>query len=147
MSVVLERFGTHDLAEIYLYVGGFRIAGWGPDGGLEFDPKPRAEMTGSGDGSHAAMSRIRQPWVVSKVTVLQTSQSYARLAQLARQQDKEPKILALPFLARNANTGDKVASDQCVFLNDPIAPQGAKVGSLTFEIAVVNPDIKDGILN
>lgn len=116
-----KRLRTHDFKQFVLTINGLLIGGFGEEGGCEYEwAADIGEDTVGADGE-VTFSRNNDERVYVDITVMQTSQGYARLMALMQQQQREPEILPMPFEASNPRTGERFFSEYTVFKSRPEA--------------------------
>ena len=77
---------TYDLQSVYLTLGGYRIGGYGEDGGIEFEYSADIGELKTGADGQSVFSRINNPAMLCTITVMETSLSYKQLADLMQAQ-------------------------------------------------------------
>lgn len=129
---------TYDLKSVYLIIGGYRIGGYGAEGGIEFEfGAPIGEPTIGADGA-AVFSRNNDDSMTCRITVLETSKSYRDLATLMAAQREEAPIEALNFLMRDDINGDQVKDQYATFMERPAPSKAKKAGERVFVLFLPN---------
>jgi hypothetical protein len=133
-----------------LLIGGFKIGGFGDDGGIEYEFGDDIHRHVSTADGQTVVSRVNDARLIVTVTLKETSAGYRRLAQLLKQQLANPLGLApLPFVHRDPINGDLVTSSHAVFLNHPSPSKARDAGEREFQILLPYAafDVQFGSLN
>lgn len=133
-----------------LLIGGFKIGGFGDEGGIEYEfPDDLHRHVSTADGQ-TVVSRVNDARVVATITLKETSSGYRRLAQLIQAQLANPlALLPLPYVHRDPINGDLITSSHVVFLNFPEPSKARDAGEREFEILLPYAafDVKFGVNN
>lgn len=129
---------TYDLKKVLVTIGGYRIGGWGNDGGIELAyQSPVGELSTGADGQ-STFSRNNDPVMIATITVMETSRSYRDLYTLARAQAATDAITPLAFLLKDPISGDAVADDYATFVETPAPSKAKTAGERVFVVALPN---------
>lgn len=123
---------TYDLKQVYLTLGGYRIGGYGEAGGIDFEFGADILETTVGADGDAVVSRTNNQSMTCSITVMETSHSYRRLAEMMDAQAEEEEIGRLEFLMEDELNGDKVTAERAAFVKRPAPSKSKKVGERTF---------------
>jgi hypothetical protein len=129
---------TYDLASVYLIIGGYRIGGYGEEGGIEFEYGADIGETKVGADGQATFSRNNNDSMIVTITVMETSKSYKDLAALMQAQIDAETIEALAFLMEDEINGDKIRAAYATFLTRPTPNKGRTVGERAFKVFLPN---------
>ena len=118
-----------------ILINGIRIAGFGDEGGVEYefgDDIHRHVSTADGE---TVVSRVNDYRLIATITVKETSRGNAILmALLEEQRANELSLEPLPFVHIDPIQGDLVRSTHAVFLNWPEPSKGRDAGEREFQI-------------
>jgi hypothetical protein len=118
-----------------LLIGGFKIAGFGDDGGIEYEFGDDIHRHVSTADGQTVVSRVNDARVMATITLKETSAGYRRLALLLQQQLANPlAITPLPYVHRDPINGDLVTSSHVVFINYPEPSKSRDAGDREFQI-------------
>lgn len=129
---------TYDLASVYLLVGGYRLGGFGEEGGIEFEYGADIGETKVGADGQATFSRNNNDSMTATITLMETSKSYRDLAALMQAQIDAETIEALSFRMEDEINGDKVSARYATFLTRPTPNKGRAAGERQFKIFLPN---------
>jgi len=129
---------TYDLQSVYLTLGGYRIGGYGEDGGIEFEYSADIGELKTGADGQSVFSRINNPAMLCTITVMETSLSYKQLANLMQAQAALEQIERLEFSMEDEINGDKVTEQYATFIARPVPSKGKAAGERQFKIALPN---------
>lgn len=125
---------THDLSDIYLIVGGFRISHSGADGLVEFEPASEImEDTVSADG-HVTVNRSNDKRLYMDVIVMENSRAHRILTDLKNQQLNQNPIQPLGVVMQDDNVGASVESEYATFKTRGIPNKGTSAEETTFRL-------------
>jgi hypothetical protein len=131
-----------------LLIGGFKIGGFGDDGGIEYEFGDDIHRHTSTADGQTVVSRVNDARVTATITVKETSSGYRRLGQLLQQQLLVPNALvSLPYVHKDPINGDLVTASQVVFLNYPQPSKARDAGDREFQILLPYANVQFGILN
>lgn len=131
---MFQALKTYDFAYNTIAIGPVLVEGFGDDGGIEYEEAEAiGEMTYGVDGE-ATFSRYNTKGLVATITLKETSNSVALLDELRTDQLGQRKIQLLPFVHRDALTGDKVADGYAVFLNHATPSKAKQAGEREFQV-------------
>lgn len=142
-------FHTYRLPDVDLIIGGFDISAYGEDAAIEYAwPGEQGEMSMSGDGKNVIYNdNNNRSYLLSTVTLMETSKAYKDLMGLATLQKEQTPILPMPYYMLDRNNGDLVEAGYCVFLDTPPPSKGTKAGPRVFKFGLVDPNVQYGTLN
>lgn len=125
---------THDLSEIYLMVGGFRISHSGADGLVEFETASEImEDTVSADGI-VTVNKNNDQRLYMDIIVMENSRAHRILTDLKNQQIQENPITPLPVSMTDNNVGAEVTSEYATFKTRGIPNKGATANEVTMRL-------------
>lgn len=129
---------TYDLMSVFLLVGGYRIGGYGEEGGIDVEWSSDLVETSVGADGQATASRSNDASATVTITVKETSRSYRDLATLMAAQQSQEAILPLQFRLKDDRNGDKINDDNAVFINRPGVSKKKKAGEREFKLFLPN---------
>jgi hypothetical protein len=118
-----------------ILINGIRIAGFGDEGGIEYDYGDDIHRHVSTADGETVVSRVNDFRLTATITVKETSRGNAILMGLLQQQRlNELSLEPLPFVHLDPILGDLVRSSHAVFLNFPEPSKGRDAGDREFQI-------------
>ncbi len=132
---------THDLSSIFVVVGTNHITAFGEAGGCVLKPNASRKVALVGAGGDVVISRSNDKNMTAELTVLRDSDDYKLLYAEMEAQDPPTggAIGRLPFLWKNAITGEEWKTDFCAFMDSPELASEKEAGEVVFVLFLVNP--------
>lgn len=110
---------THDLARVTLIIGGYTITGYGEGGAISVEPLSPAMESSVGQDGQATYARSNDHRAKVTITVRQNSRAHRDLHALQVAQDQAPVPANIAFLLIAADTGERIADSQALFMERP----------------------------
>lgn len=127
--------GYYNIAKVNLTVGGFKIGGYGADGGVEFEASSALAEVNTGADGFDTISIINNTGVKATITVMNTSPSAKHLGDLLEAQlNADGEIPRLNFLMEDLVTGCQVSAAYAVFMTRTMPSKGRVDSELVFEL-------------
>ena len=125
--------------DVICNIAGEEVGGYGEDGGLEFEFPEDMINDAAGAGGEVYLSKNSDHRVYVDVTVMQGTQSAARLGALAIvQRQQRGSIPRVPFFMKSTTTQEVVADDKAVMISQPEPNQNAEISERVFRFLLPN---------
>lgn len=129
---------TFDLTRVTLIIGGYDISGFGEGDAISIEPMSAAMESSVGQDGQRSYSRSNDFGAKVTITVRQNSRAFRDLHALQVAQDAAPSPPDIPFLLVDANTGERIADRQTIFMTRPGRSFQRAVQDRVFELELPN---------
>lgn len=129
---------TYDLSLVICTVGSVVFGGFGESGAISIAPVGPIMTSSIGQDGQATYSRTNDKRAKVTVNFRQNSLAYQRLDALRVAQEAQPLPTALPFSLTDIHTGERMTSDQTLFMERPTMAFQSTIQDRTFVLELPN---------
>jgi hypothetical protein len=129
---------AYNFAAVQCIIGTVPLSNFGSDGGISFElPSQLVESEVSADG-YVVYSANNDERVRATITLMETSGAIPLLDALVKAQAQllfaGGPLAALPFYLKDPANGDEIASEYCVFLQEPTISKAKAIGTREYQV-------------